>query len=236
MTEQVEQQICIKFALSLNYSFTEIIWMIQKPAAMGNLWLTASSQPHTRSCIMPRGKTFGKTSNHPGDSVPLQPRFGALWLLAFPKTKITFEKEEISDCWWDWGKYDGAADGNGKKCVRFQGAYFDGDWGVIILCTMFLVSCIFFSKCLYFSYYLAGYSLDRPSIITIYSEVWNKRVIAPSKGKMSMTEVLGCTTQWAPEILSLPPPFSPREQLPIVAGPFVLQHSSVLPLTLLTTQ
>ena len=37
MTEQVEQQICIKFALSLNYSFTEIIWMIQKPEAMGNL-------------------------------------------------------------------------------------------------------------------------------------------------------------------------------------------------------
>ena len=27
---------------------------------------------------------------------------------------------------------------------------------------MFLVSCIFFSKCLYFSYYMAGYLLDRP--------------------------------------------------------------------------
>ena len=27
----------------------------------------------------------------------LQPRFGALRLLAFPKTKITFEREEISD-------------------------------------------------------------------------------------------------------------------------------------------
>ena len=26
-----------------------------------------------------------------------------------------------------------------------------GDWGVIDLCTMFLVSCIFFNKCLYFS-------------------------------------------------------------------------------------
>ena len=40
---------------------------------------------------------FGETSNHPGDSAPLQPRFGALQLLAFPKTKITFEREEISD-------------------------------------------------------------------------------------------------------------------------------------------
>lgn len=34
---------------------------------------------------------FGKTSNHPGDLTPLQPRFGALGLLTFPKTKITFE-------------------------------------------------------------------------------------------------------------------------------------------------
>ena len=34
---------------------------------------------------------FGKTSNHPGDSDPLQPKLGTLQLLAFPKTKITFE-------------------------------------------------------------------------------------------------------------------------------------------------
>ena len=45
---------------------------------------------------MSRAEFFGETSNHPGDSAPLQPRFGALGLLAFPKTKITFEREEIS--------------------------------------------------------------------------------------------------------------------------------------------
>ena len=33
----------------------------------------------------------------PGDSAPLQPSFGGLRLLAFPKTKITFERKEISD-------------------------------------------------------------------------------------------------------------------------------------------
>ena len=37
---------------------------------------------------------------------PLQPRFGALWLLDFPKTKITFEREEILDHQWDSGKYE----------------------------------------------------------------------------------------------------------------------------------
>ena len=35
----------------------------------------------------------------------------------------------------------------GELC-EVPGAYFKGDWGVIVLCTMFLVSCIFFNKCL----------------------------------------------------------------------------------------
>ena len=126
-----------------------------------------SSWQCARSCIMSRAELFGKTSNHPGDSAPLQPRFGALWLLAFPKTKITFEREEISDCQWDSEKYNRVADGDWQHCVRSQGAYFEGDWGVIVLCTMFLVSCIFFTKCVYFSYRMAGNLLDRPHIPTV---------------------------------------------------------------------
>ena len=57
-----------------------------------------------------------------------QHRFGALQLLAFPKTKITFEREEISDHQLDSGKYEGAADSDWEKDVRSQGAYFlEGD-------------------------------------------------------------------------------------------------------------
>ena len=44
MTEWVEQQICIKFCIKLEHSSTETIWMIQRAAAIGNWWLTASSQ------------------------------------------------------------------------------------------------------------------------------------------------------------------------------------------------
>ena len=87
---------------------------------------------------------------------PLQPRFSALWLLAFAKTKITFEREEISDRQWDTGNYDGAADGDWENCVKSLGTYFDGDWGIIVLWMMFLVSCNFFNKCLYFSQYMTG--------------------------------------------------------------------------------
>ena len=62
----------------------------------------------------------------------------------------------------DSGKYDGTADGNWENCVRPQGIDFEGDWGIIVLCTMVLLSCIFFNKCLYISYYMTEYLLDRP--------------------------------------------------------------------------
>ena len=142
--------------------------MIHKATVMHNWWLAASSWKCAHSCITSHAECFGEISNNSGDSAPLQPRFGALWLLAFPKTKITFERDEISDCWWDPGKYDGAADGDWEKFVRSQGAYFEGDSGVIVLCTMFLVSCIFFTKCLYFSYYMSGYLLHRPHLLYFY--------------------------------------------------------------------
>ena len=91
MTERVEQWICIVSCIKLEYSSVETILMIQKAAAMVNWWLAASSWQCAYSCITSHTEFFGKTSNYPGDSVPLQPRFGALWLLAFPKTKIIFE-------------------------------------------------------------------------------------------------------------------------------------------------
>ena len=83
---------------------------------------------------------FWETSNHPGDSTPLQPRFGTLQILTFPKTKITFEREEILDHQWYSEKYNRTADGDWENCVRSQGAYFEGDWGITVLHTMFLVS------------------------------------------------------------------------------------------------
>ena len=123
---------------------------------MDNWWLAASSWLQcTCSRITSHAEFFGETANHPGDSAPLEPRFGTLQLLAFPKTKTTFVREEISDCQWDSGKHDGEAHDNSnwgfwrvfelwKRCwgnsVRSQDAYFKGDWDIIVLCTMFLVS------------------------------------------------------------------------------------------------
>jgi hypothetical protein len=45
-----------------------------------------------------QGFFFGKASHHQGLSAPLQPRFGSLRLLAFPKDKIAVENEENCEC------------------------------------------------------------------------------------------------------------------------------------------
>ena len=105
---------------------------------------------------------------------PVQPRFVTLLLLAFPKTKITFEIEEISDRWWDSGKYKGAADGN-ENCVRSQDAYFKENWGVIVLCTMCLVSCIFFNKYLFFIVHGWILSGQTSGINKIHRQQYNDR-------------------------------------------------------------
>ena len=161
----------MKFCLKIENFSMETICMIQKAAAMGSWWLAASSRQCAHSCISSHVEFFCETLNHPGDSAPLQPRFGTLQILAFPKTKISFGREEISDLRWNSGKYDGAADGNWENCVRSQGAYFEGDWGVTVLCTVFLVSHIFFNKCLFFivhgwiTYGQASYTASWNSII-----------------------------------------------------------------------
>ena len=104
------------FALSLNIPPQNLLRWFRSLQLWG--WLAASSQQCVHSCIMSHAKIFGKTLSYPGDSAPLQPRFGAPWLLAFPKTKITFEREEISDHQWDSEKYNRVADGDWENCVR----------------------------------------------------------------------------------------------------------------------
>ena len=95
---------------------------------------------------------------------PSTAQIGALQLLSFSKTEITFEREEILDYQWDSGKFARVADGESNKgfCIGF--------WTVeetleelcevprCLLwrnlrhhCPMYNVSCIFFNKCLYYS-------------------------------------------------------------------------------------
>ena len=102
--------------LSLNFSLQKLFRWFRRP----QLWATSDWQLHHKNVlahVYRHVQFFGETSNHPGDSAPLYPRLGILWS-GFPKNKIIFEREEISDHWCDSGKYDRAADGNwiGRLC------------------------------------------------------------------------------------------------------------------------
>ena len=135
------------FALSLNIPLWKLLAWFRRL----QLWAAGDWQPHHDNvpthgtCLM---QSFFVNIKSPRWLSRIRPRFGTLQLLVFPKTKITFEREEISDHQWDSGKYDGAADGDWENCVRSQAAYFEGDWGIVVLCTMLLSSSIFFNKCL----------------------------------------------------------------------------------------
>ena len=52
MTEQVEQQICIKFCIKLEHSSMGTIWMIQKTEAMGDWKLHHDNEPTHASHLM----------------------------------------------------------------------------------------------------------------------------------------------------------------------------------------
>ena len=63
---------------------------------------------------------------------------------------------------------------NWENCVKSQGAYFEGDWGVIVLCAMFLASCIF-NKCLFFV--LHGWIPSGQTYISSNSVVYSQHAV-----------------------------------------------------------
>ena len=157
MTEWVELWSCITFCVKLKHSSMETIRMTQKAAAMGNWWLAASSQQHACSHITSHA-VFCETPNHSHDSAPLQPRFGALRLLAFPKLKSPLKGKRF------------------QTLMRFRKIRWGNWWQLIKLCEvlryllwremrhhcpMYNVSCIFFNNYSIFILH-GGYILDRP--------------------------------------------------------------------------
>ena len=147
-------QICVK----LEYSSAETIWMIQRAAAMGNRWLAASLQQDTCSCITSCAEFLVKYQIIQVTQPPCSPDLVPCNLWLFPKLKSPLKGKRFQTTNEIQEKNDGAADGDWENRVRSQGAYFEGDWGIIVLYAIFLVSCIFFNVC--FSYYMVVYFLD----------------------------------------------------------------------------
>ena len=128
---------------------------------IGSFITTTRQLVHHLSC-----RVLWATSNHQGDSAPTTAQIWHCDFWLFPKLKSllkgkrfqTLDKtqenkkgqlmaiptKDFAECFEQWKRC-------WENCMRSHGAYFEGDWDIIGLCTMFLVSCIFFNKCLYFS-------------------------------------------------------------------------------------
>ena len=145
MTEWVEQRICITFYIGLNIPPQKLFrwfrrlqlwapenWQLHhdnEPAHASHFlcwvfWQNIKSprwlSPPTAQIWRPVTSDFSKSSNHlwKGRDFRLFMRFSKIWW---------------ASCWR-----------LGELC-EVQGVYNEGNWDVIVLCTMFLVSCIFFN-------------------------------------------------------------------------------------------
>ena len=114
---------------------------------------------HITSCA----EFFGETSNHPHDSAPYSPDLASCNFWLFPKLKSPLKgkrlrllmrfRKILRDGWWWLGELCEV-----PRCLLWR--------GLRLHCPVYNVSCIFFNKCLYFSYYIAGYFLGRSCIYT----------------------------------------------------------------------
>ena len=164
MTEWVEQWICIKFCIKLEHSSVETIQMIQKAAAVGNWWLAASSQQHVCSCITSHESFLAKhqitqmTQPLYSPAVVLctsgfSQNSNHLWKGDF-RPLMRFRKPSQNSWWW-LGELCEV-----PRCLPWR--------GLRRCCPVYNVSCILYILHIinvYFSYYMAGYLLDRPHIV-----------------------------------------------------------------------
>ena len=141
----------MKFCIKLEHSAVETIWMIQKVAAMGNWWLAISSPELVSSCISSCAEFFGKPPITLVAQLPYSPDLALCNFWLFPKLKSPLKGKRFQTIDEIQENMMGQLMAIVENYVRSHCAYFEGGWGVVVLCTMSLVSCIFFNECLYFS-------------------------------------------------------------------------------------
>ena len=156
ITEWVEQWICIKFYISLNIPLQKLLRWFRRPQlwSPGNWHLHPNNTPAYAPILFRvfwwniKSLRWLRPPYSP-DLVPCN-----FWL--FPKLKSPLKGKRF--------QIINEIQEKTKEHLMETGstAYFERDWGIIVVYTMFLVSLIFFNKRPYFSCCVAGYFLDRP--------------------------------------------------------------------------
>ena len=150
MPEQVEQQICTKFCIKLEHSSAEISWMSRRP----QLWATGDWQLHHNS--MPAHASHLMQSflmKHQITQVT-QPLYSPVlapcdfWL--FPKLKSPLKRKRFQIVDEIQENTMGQLMVTGRTVWGPKVPTLKGPEASLFLCRMFLETCIFFNKCLYF--------------------------------------------------------------------------------------
>ena len=129
------------FALSLNIPPRKLFEWFRRP----QLWAKMIGSFITTMCPLIHHILSGFFLWSINSPRWLSPTTAQIWHSAtsgFSQNYNHLWKEEISDQWWDSGKYDGAADGNWENCVRSQGAYLER--GLKHRCPKYNVFCILY--------------------------------------------------------------------------------------------
>ena len=167
ITEPVQQRICIKFHVKLEHSSKETFWMVQKTPALGTWRLAASSRQCARSCIRSHAEFLVQHQITQVAQPPYNPDLVPCDFWLFPKLKSPLKGKIFQTVSEIQENTMGQLMVTGRLCEVPRCLLWRG---LRRHCSIYSVSCIFFSKCVYFSYYEVGYLLDR-QYVCVYTYI-----------------------------------------------------------------
>ena len=133
--------------------------MIQKAALAGKRRLATSPRQRTCTCTTSRAEFFCKTTITQVTQPLYSPDVAPCDLWLFPKLKSLLKGK----------RFQTINEIQENMMEQLMGELYEVTRCLLGRelrhhCLMDNISCIFFNKCFYFSYYMAGYLLDRPLI------------------------------------------------------------------------
>ena len=142
----------------------ETIQMIQKAAAMGNWWWAASSRKHACSCIISHADLFVKHQITQMTQPHYSPDLVPYDFCLFSKLKSPLKGKRFQTVDEIQENNTGQLMVMGRTVCGPKVPTLKGTEVSLSCVQCFLYLVLFFSKCLYFSYYMAGYLLYRTRI------------------------------------------------------------------------
>ena len=135
--------------LSLNIPPQKLFVWFRRPqlCATGDWQLHQDNTPAYTSCPVHK-HVFGKTSSHPGDLAPLQPRMVPCDFWLFPKLKLPLKGKRFQTVKQIQENMTGQLMAIGRELCEVPRRLL---WRRLRHhCPMYNISCILFNKCLYF--------------------------------------------------------------------------------------